>query len=105
MTPQVQGFDVSENNGGRVSFGAAKKAGHEFVFIKINEGDYLDHKAGAFVQSARKAGLVVGGYNYLHPKQGRTGAQEFDIFYAQCKKLGLCKPGDFRPVLDVEETN
>lgn len=98
----AHGFDVSNNNG-RIDFNAAKKGGQDFVWIKAGEGDWKDPDFQANVKAAVAAGLEVGGYQFLRPRAGRTGAQEAAFFIARLEAAGLGK-GDLRPVLDVEAT-
>lgn len=99
----VSGIDVSENNG-RIDWTKVRHAGKRFAFVKVNEGDYRDHQAHDNVVGARGAGLLVGGYDFLRPRAGRTGAEEFDIFWARAKSIGLGRDGSLRPVADVEAT-
>jgi lysozyme len=98
----AHGFDVSNNNG-HVDFKAAKRAGQDFVWIKSGEGDWRDPDFQPNVKAATAAGLEVGGYHFLRPKPGRTGAQEAEFFIDRLNAAGLGK-GDLRPVLDVEAT-
>jgi len=98
----AHGFDVSNNNG-RIDFKQAKKAGQDFVWIKAGEGDWKDPTFQGNVKAAVAAGLEVGGYQFLRPKKGRTGAQEAKFFIDRLDAAGLGK-GDLRPVLDVEAT-
>lgn len=101
----VLGIDVSENNGVNIDWRSVHSHGVRFVFMKVNEGDYFDKRTShARIRLAREAGLLVGGYNFVRPRPGRTGAQEFDIFWKRARLLGLCKHGDLRPVIDIEAT-
>lgn len=99
-------IDVSNNNGA-INFkkvAAAKVNGRPVVgvFCKVNEGNFIDPDAARYVRDARAAGLLVGGYDFIRPRTDRTGAQEFDMFWRECKKLGLHRKGSLRPVIDVE---
>ena len=98
----IFGVDVSENNGD-INWHAVKRAGFDFAIIKVNEGNYIDRCFNrARVDAARSAGLVVGGYDFIRPIKGRTGAQEFDIHFENARRAGLYHTGDIRPVIDVE---
>lgn len=98
----ILGIDVSQANGS-VDWSKVKDHGVRFAFIKINEGDWIDPTASAArVAAIRKAGIIVGGYDFLTPRPGRSGAKEFDIHYHKAKQIGLYKKGDLRPVADVE---
>lgn len=104
MARSVQGIDVSESNG-NIVWSKVRSADKRFAFLKVNEGDRIDTKTtSGRVQAAKKAGLLVGGYDFLRPRAGRTGAQEFDIFYRHAKEVGLVNKGCLRPVADVEAT-
>lgn len=99
----VPGIDISNSNGSNIDWKKVHYAGKQFAFMKVNEGDYIDQTTTiARVKAARNAGLLVGGYDFLRPKTGRTGAQEFDIFYKRAHAVGLLNKGCLRPVADVE---
>jgi len=100
----VQGIDISNANGS-INWQKVRASGKHFVFFKVNEGDFIDHTTTeARVTAAHRTGMLVGGYDFLRPKTGRTGAQEFDIFWKHAKAVGLTKKGCLRPVLDIEAT-
>jgi len=100
----VHGVDVYEGDG-QITWPKVAKHSH-FAIIKISEGDLIDSLATPErVQRAREAGLIVGGYCFLRPKPGRTGAQEVQIFLKHCRKIGLyddSRRPTIRPVLDFE---
>lgn len=101
----VKGFDISSNNGEHIDFKAAKRAGYDFVYIKVSQGtSYVNPYAAKHAQEARDAGLLVGAYCFVSPSSSRTGAQEADYFIANARKAGLLKKGDLRPVADIEIT-
>ena len=108
-TRKVHGPDIFEGEA-NVDFKALAKSGAKFAIFKINEGDYMDSRATvARVKAIREAGLIAGAYVFMRPKAGRTGAQEFQIFYNKGLSLGLWKRDkqtvrDIRPVLDCEAT-
>ena len=100
----IYGVDVYEGDGQITWPKVARYA--KFAIVKISEGDHIDSLATSErIQKAREAGLTVGGYVFLRPKPGRTGADEVKIFLDQCRKIGLYdgshKPC-IRPVLDFE---
>lgn len=99
----AKGIDVSVHQG-TVDFAKVKQAGFSFVWIKATEGQgFVDAKFHDNVRAARRARMIPGGYHFLRPKRGRTGAQEVRDFIAALNTAGLGK-GDLRPVLDVEST-
>ena len=106
---KVHGPDIFEGEAS-VDFAKAAAHGAKFVIFKISEGDYMDSRATkARVKAIRDAGMIAGAYVFLRPKAGRTGAQEFQIFYNKGLSLGLWKRDqqtvrDIRPVLDCEDT-
>jgi len=102
----VTGIDVYEGDGD-LDWKALRAHGVRFAWQKVNEGDYLDPSATiARVHAARAAGVLIGGYDFLRPKPGRSGAQEFAIFEKRAKAVGLLSRGvmNLNPVLDVEAT-
>lgn len=105
---KVHGPDIYEGEG-NVDFKKVAAAGAKFVIFKISEGDHIDQYAkAARVKAIRDAGMIPGAYVFMRPKAGRTGAEEFRIFYEHGKKIGLWnradggKVRDVRPVLDCE---
>jgi lysozyme len=99
----LEGVDVSGANGTNINWAQVHKSGRHFAVCKVNEGDLLEKTTSkARIDAIRKVGMVPGGYAYIHPKPGRTGAQEFHLHWAAAQKVGLYKPGDMRPVCDFE---
>lgn len=100
----LKGIDLSYAQPS-VNWPKIRKDGVRFAFLKVNEGDLIDKKTSrARVEAAKQAGILVGGYNFVRPRKGRTGAQEFDIFYERAKAVGLLDRGCLRPVIDIEAT-
>lgn len=97
----IRGVDVS-NNQGRIDWQAlaGDPAGYSFAFIKASEGlTFTDAHYARNRREANKAGLRVGAYHY-----GRPGADPI----AQAERfahIASPRPGDLRPVLDIEETD
>lgn len=102
----VQGIDVSYAQGPNIDWHKVRQSGVHFVYFKVNEGDLIDKTTTrARVRSARAAGLLVGGYNFIHPRTVRRGSTEFEIFYRRAKDVGLLDKGCLRPLLDFETTH
>jgi GH25 family lysozyme M1 (1,4-beta-N-acetylmuramidase) len=100
----IRGVDIYEGDGQVTWPKLAQWA--QFAIVKVTEGDYHDSLASAErIQRAREAGVMVGGYCFLRPKPGRSGADEVKIFLDACRAIGLYdKSGHhaIRPVLDFE---
>lgn len=98
----IEGVDVYERNGD-IDWHKVKHAGKQFAVIKVNQGDRIDARATAGrVDALRAEGIIVGGYAFVHPRPGRTGAEEWSIHFDHAKAIGLYKKGDMRPVIDLE---
>jgi GH25 family lysozyme M1 (1,4-beta-N-acetylmuramidase) len=97
----ARGIDVSNNNG-PIDWHAVRRAGYRFVWAKAGEGDWKDSTFVDNIRNAGAAGLKVGGYHWLKPRPGRTGAQEAAFFIVRLEAADLGK-GDLRPVLDCED--
>ncbi len=68
-------IDVSSNNSHPIDWAAVKASGIAAVIVKLTEGDdYVNPFAAADCADARKAGLLVAGYHFVHPEQS-VGAQ------------------------------
>lgn len=102
--PTVTGIDISANNGENIDFRRLYRDGVRFVYIKVSEGDYLNPYAKKHANEARAAGLLVGAYDFVSPKPGRTGGQEADFFVKHARAATLLKKGSLRPAADVEVT-
>lgn len=99
----VKGIDVSSNNGRSINFTKVHDSGVKFVFVKVSEGTtYVNPYAARHVHDARAAGLIVGGYHFVHPASGVDPHTEADHFLANARKLGLLKAGSLRPAIDSE---
>lgn len=98
----IRGIDVSEHNG-EIDWQRVAGDDVKFVFHKVNEGTYRDHRVSASrVAAIKRAGLLVGGYDFVRPRPGRTGAEEYDMFHEIAKEVGLLQKGCLRPVIDIE---
>ncbi len=98
----VKGIDISANNGRNIDFVAVYASGVRFVFIKMTEGTYVNPYAVDHARAARAAGLLVGGYCFVHPLAGRTGGAEVGLFLDTLRAAGLHKKGSLRPTADIE---
>jgi GH25 family lysozyme M1 (1,4-beta-N-acetylmuramidase) len=98
-----RGVDVSSNNGD-VNWGAVRRAGIDFAFVKVTEGlTYEDPTyTKARVDALRKAGLRFGVYHFARPQPGHAAKDEAARFINRAKSAGWGRRGDLRPVLDIE---
>lgn len=102
----VKGIDVSYAQGHSIDWDKVYNSGVRFVYFKVNEGDLLDKTTSrARVSAAKKAGLLVGGYDFIHPRSTRRGSAEFKIFQERAREVGLLDKGCLRPMLDFETTH
>jgi lysozyme len=107
----LEGIDVSEANGS-IDWKGVAHAGKRFAIAKVSEGDWHDPTFTAQrVHAIRGAGVVAGGYVFLRPRPGRTGAEEITrYFWPAAHRAGLWNADhqrvvDVRPVLDVERSD
>jgi lysozyme len=94
----LNGIDVSNVNG---PFNWTPWKGKiDFAWVKVSEGTgFADGRAAANIAAARKLGLVVGGYHFLHA--GSSGSAQAEAFLSHAHTAGL-KPGDL-VALDAED--
>lgn len=77
------------------------KGGQRRVYLKRVEGTgYVDPTYSKLREAALKAGLAVGGYNFLHPTQATPSAAA--AYFLKQLKLPLVHGRDLRPCLDCE---
>ncbi len=100
----VLGIDIASYqhpNGAAIDW-ATVAANRRFVIVKATEGTGYTNKYYADdVAKARAHGMIVGGYHWLHyTTSGAAQAQHFLDAVG-----GTVAPGDFPPMLDVEEVN
>lgn len=100
----IKGIDISSNNGALIDFHAVRKSGVRFVYIKVSEGTYVNPYARRHATEAKAAGLLVGAYCFVTPKDGRTGRWEADHFLQKAREAGLLDEGCLRPAADIEVT-
>ena len=60
-----KGLDVSAWNTG-LDYKAIKKAGYDFLMIRLGYGEKEDQEAAAHIKGARAAGLKIGAYWFLY---------------------------------------
>ena len=116
LTGRIHGPDVFADDGD-VKWNLVHKHGASFAIFKIAEGmsgpgyEAIDPLATkARVDAIRGNGMIAGGYAYLHPKPGRSGAVEAKQLYDHGREIGLWradhqKVRDFAPILDCEDTH
>lgn len=99
----VKGIDISSNNGPSIDFKKVHASGVRFVFVKVSEGaNYVNPYAERHVHNARAAGLIVGGYHFVHQATGTYASTEAAHFVHNARELGLLKKGSLRPAIDSE---
>ena len=97
VTLRAQGIDVSKFQGTTDWRKVAKTKKVKFVYIRATEGTSIkDPKYKSNVDSASKAGLLVGSYHVYSSKT--TAYQQFANF----KSVVVKKKQDLSPVLDIE---
>lgn len=60
-----RGLDVSSWNT-RLDYKAIKKAGYDFLMVRLGLGTKVDEEADTHIKGARAAGLKIGGYWFLY---------------------------------------
>jgi len=100
------GIDVSGHNR-RVDWQQVKASGVDFAFCKTSEGEDWRDKSWSRerVDAMRAAGVRVGVYHFLRPREGRSGAVEARWFMEQAFAAGWGQRGDLLPVIDFEATD
>jgi lysozyme len=84
---------------------ALKSNGVTGVFLKATEGaTYRDKTSEMRAVRARQAGLRVGFYHFARPSGGDAALEAMN-FCDWVKEAGGIQRRDFRPVLDLEQTN
>ena len=97
VTLQAQGIDVSKFQGTIDWRKVAKSKKVKFVYIRATEGTSIkDPQYKTNIDSASKAGLLVGSYHVYSSKT--TAYQQFANF----KSVVVKKKQDLIPVLDIE---
>jgi lysozyme len=95
--PDVSDFQAS------VDWHRVQAAGHDIGIAKASEG--LTWRSRIFPRrwaAIADAGLIRGAYHFARPQPGRSGRDEADAFLTVVDAAGGFRPGDLRPILDIE---
>jgi lysozyme len=97
----LRGLDVSSYQGA-IDWPAVAAAGYRFTYVKIAEGLSInpDSRAAFNVAEARKAGLVIGGYFFLHVE--RDIPTQLALHKKHAEAVGFGLPGDLPAACDLE---
>ena len=96
---EIQGIDISRYQG-NIDFGAARRAGTRFAFIKATEGgDYVDPAFASNWRRSAEAGMVRGAYHFM--TWCRPAEEQAAWFAANVPN----DPYSLPPVLDLEWNN
>jgi lysozyme len=77
-----------------------------FAFIRATRGtNQQDVQYANNVAGARANGILAGAYHFAKPNRGNTAEAEAKWFVDYARANGGLKPGDLRPVVDIESTN
>lgn len=111
----MRGVDISGGAQGKKTLDhmrALKRAGYDYIIIKTGEGGGSVAEAQAFapyashnINVARKAGLEVGAYHFVHPRAGRRGRDEAKIAWECAVGAGWNPKADKRFAIDFETTH
>ena len=102
-TASWTGPDVSDHQPS-VNWRRVAGAGHRFAVTKASEG--LTWRSKVFParwKAMNDAGLVRGAFHFARPQPGRSGRDEARFFLSVVDDAGGFRPGDLRPVLDLED--
>lgn len=95
--PVVSGIDVSYYQGD-IAWGAVRRAGVRFAFIRISDGsDIVDTKFEANWNGARTAHVLRGAYQFFRPTQ--SPIDQANLVIRTLRQHGR---GELAPVIDVE---
>lgn len=84
----LRGIDVSLWQSD--AFEASNLPGCSFVIVKISQAGFIDSSAPGHIATAKKAGVVVGGYHFLDPEPPAiTQAQVFLAHAGDCEFLAV----------------
>jgi lysozyme len=97
----VPGYDVSHYQANIHIHDTLRMAGKKFCFIKATEGSlFIDHLFREHWMAAKAAGMIVGAYNFFHPKQDPIRQAEKLV-----SVVGELGRNDLPHVLDWETTD
>ncbi len=101
MRLRLRGPDVSSFQG--VPRWRIVKQSHDFAICKATEGlTYVDPDFDYNWKQLKHNGLVRGAYHFARPQPGRSATAEAEHFLSTVARAGGFRPGDLRPVLDIE---
>lgn len=84
-----KGLDVSAWNTG-LDYKAIKKAGYDFLMIRLGLGTRVDEEADAHIKGARAAGLHIGGYWFLYATDQLSALENARACLKSLKKYEGC---------------
>lgn len=90
-----EGIDVYSKYQTVTDWGAVRRSGRDFVFMKMTDG-MTTRDTGNWVAQARAAGLAVGAYGYAQPG---SAADQYDFLLRTARARGAV---DLSPALDLE---
>lgn len=96
--PTMDGIDVSkyQNQAGAINWTKVAASGAKFCFVKMSGTTTADPFGKDNLKNARSKGLLVGGYHFM--TNGASGKNQAKAFLSTV----TLKPGDIRPVIDIE---
>lgn len=80
-----KGLDVSAWNTG-LDYKAIKKAGYDFLMVRLGYGEKVDQEADTHIKGARAAGLKIGGYWFLYATNDLTALDNAEACLKVLKK-------------------
>lgn len=111
----MKGVDISGGAQGKKTLEqmrALKRLGWDYILIKTGEGGGTLEDAMSFapfaahnIQMARRAGLDVGPYHFVHPRDGRRGRDEAKIAWECAINAGWDPRRDKHFAIDFEKTH
>lgn len=100
----LRGLDVSRYQGdlSEKDWDDIARIGCRYALVKVAEGlgQSPDPLAERDISRARAAGLVVGGYSFLHPEL--SPEDQAKIHFKLSQDVGLGQVGDLPPCIDLE---
>jgi GH25 family lysozyme M1 (1,4-beta-N-acetylmuramidase) len=97
--PRIDGVDISHWQSGAIDWFKAKAAGVQFAYHKATEHtSYRDPKYAQRRGECALSAVRFGAYHFARPGRS-SGAAQARFFLA----VALPRPGDLRPVLDLED--
>lgn len=98
----AKGVDVSWYQG-VIDWPKVKEAGYSFSISKVTEGSTItDANYAANISGAKSAGMLVGGYHFLHARTPQEAISEAQFFLRRLSEIGGHKLLDIPAVVDIE---